>query len=222
MKNYKYLPWIVVLYVTMQLVSDVTAGKIIQLGGLVVSVTVLYFPITYIFGDVLTEVYGYAQARRVLWMVFFASVLAGIVYQLAVFLPPAMGFDAQPAYARVLGSVPRILVGGWLAVWLGGIVNNYIMAKMKVRMNGKQLWMRTIASTIAGEFVNTSVFYVVALYAVIPNNLLISSVLAGWWIKVAVEVLCTPLTYAVVGFLKKAEHEDVYDRDTDFNPLIVT
>lgn len=219
MKNFKYLGLITALYVTMQLVSDVTAAKIVQLWIFTISATVLYFPITYIFSDILTEVYGYAQARKVVWMVLGASVLSGLVYQLVVALPAASGFDGASAYARVLGSVPRILLGGWIAVWVGGILNDYVLAKMKVWTNGKHLWARTIGSTIVGEFANTVLFYSIALYAVIPNSLLFSSILSGWFLKVLVEIIFTPVTYAVVAKLKKAENEDCYDRQINFNPF---
>lgn len=221
MKSYKYLGLITTLYIAFQLISDVTAGKIVQLGIFTVSATVLYFPITYIFSDILTEVYGYAKARSVVWQALLASVIAGVIYQLVVWLPAAAGFDAADAYARVLGSVPRILIGGWIAVWVGGILNDYVMAKMKVWSNGKHLWLRTITSTIVGEGANTVLFYTIALYAVLPNNLLIASILSGWFLKVVVEVVFTPVTYYVVAKLKKAENEDHYDRDTNFNPLII-
>jgi len=219
MKQFKYLGLITALYITMQLVSDVTAGKIVQLWIFTVSATVLYFPITYIFSDILTEVYGYAQARKVVWMVLGSSVLAGMIYQLVVALPAASGFDGAPAFVRVLGSVPRILLGGWVAVWVGGILNDYVLAKMKVWTNGKHLWSRTIGSTIVGEGANTVLFYSIALYAVIPNNLLVSSILSGWFLKVMVEIVFTPVTYAVVAKLKKAENEDYYDRQTNFSPF---
>lgn len=221
MKSYKYLGLITVLYVVFQLISDITAGKIVQIGIFTVSATVLYFPITYIFSDILTEVYGYARARSVVWQALLASVLAGLIYQLVVWLPPAIGFDANDAYTRVLGSVPRILLGGWIAVWVGGILNDYVLAKMKVWMKGRHLWMRTIASTIVGEGANTALFYTIALYGVLPHNLLISSILSGWLLKTVVETVLTPVTYKVVGALKKAEDEDYYDTNTDFNPLIV-
>lgn len=219
MKQYKYLGLITALYITFQLVSDVTAGKIVQLGIFTVSATVLYFPFTYIFADVLTEVYGYAKARSVVWMVLFASILAGVIYSIVVILPPAVGFDANSAYARVLGQVPRILFGGWIAVWAGGILNDYVLAKMKIWTKGKYLWTRTIGSTVVGEGVNTILFYVIALYAVIPTNLLVASILSGWLLKVVVEVIMTPITYKVVARLKKAENEDYYDYETNFNPL---
>ncbi len=219
MKQHKYLEWIVMLYITMQIVSDVSAGKIIQLGILTVSATVFYFPFTYIFADILTEVYGYAESRRAIWKAFFCSVIAGLVFQVIVFLPPAMGFDANDAYTRVLGSVPRILIGGWIAVWAGAILNDYVLAKMKVWTNGKYLWARTIGSTVLGEGVNTILFYSIALYGVIPNELLVSSVLSGWFIKTLVEIVMTPVTYVVIKKLKKTEGIDYYDKDTDFNPF---
>ena len=221
MKQYKYLGLLLALYITFQLVSDISAGKIISFLGIPVSVSVLFFPVTYIFADLLTEVYGYARSRSVVWIVFFSSIIAGLVYQLVVYLPPIAGFDAGDAYTRVLGSVPRILLGGWIAVWVGGMLNDYVLAKMKVWTNGKYLWTRTIGSTIVGEFANTVLFFSIALYAVIPNNLLFASILSGWLIKVAVEVIFTPLTYYVVRKLKNLEGEDYYDRDTNFNPFII-
>ena len=221
MKTYRYLGIITTLYITFQLVSDVTAGKLVSLGGFPVSVTVLYFPITYIFADVLTEVYGYAQARRVVWQVVIASILAGMLYQIVVFMPPAAGFDANAAYVRVFSAVPRILIGGWMAVWAGGILNDYVLAKMKIWTSGRWLWTRTVGSTIVGEFANTVLFYSIALAGVIPTNVLVQAILTGWIIKVVVEVVFTPWTYYVCGKLKKLENEDYYDRDTNFNPFIM-
>ncbi len=221
MKNYRYLGLITTLYIAFQLISDVTAGKIVSIGIFTVSATVLYFPITYIFSDILTEVYGYTKARGVVWQALLASILAGLIYQIVVWLPPAVGFDANDAYTRVLGSVPRILLGGWIAVWSGGILNDYVLAKMKIWTNGKHLWARTITSTIIGEGVNTTLFYIIALYAVLPNNILISSILSGWFLKTLIEIIFTPITYLVVTKHKKSENEDYYDRDTNFNPLII-
>lgn len=221
MRQYKYIGILTTLYITFQLVSDVTAGKIISLGGFPVSVTVLYFPITYVFADVLTEVYGYSQARRVVWHVLLASVLAGLIYKLVAVLPPADGFDANAAYVRVLGSVLRILFGGWIAVWVGGILNDYVMAKMKIWTNGKHLWTRTVGSTVVGEFANTLLFYSIALSGVLPANVLYAAIMTGWIIKVVVEVVLTPWTYYVCNKLKKLENEDYFDLDTDFNPFII-
>ena len=218
-RTYRFYWPIVCLYVAMQLISDVTAGKIISLGGLPVSVTVLYFPITYIFADILTEVYGYSQARRAVWTVLLCSILAGLLYQVAVYMPPASDFDANEAYARVLGSVPRILLGGWIAVFAGEIFNDFVLAKMKVWTNGKHLWARTITSTVFGQLVNTALFYTIGLFGVLPTDLLVRSILTGWIIKTCVEVVMTPVTYTVVLNLKRIEQEDYFDRKTDFNPF---
>lgn len=220
-RGFRYLGWLTTAYITFQLVSDITAGKIVQLGAVSVSVTVLFFPITYLFGDVLTEVYGYARSRSVVWKVFFASVAAGALYQVAVWIPPAASFQGNEAYTRVLGSVPRILVGGWIAVWVGGVLNDYILAKMKIWTNGKYLWTRTIGSTIVAEFANTLLFYAIALYAVIPTRLLVAAIASGWLLKCSVEIVLTPWTYWVIGKLKRLENQDHYDRDTNFNPLII-
>ena len=222
MRQYRYLEIITVFYLTMQLASQVTAGKITTVFGIPVSVTVLYFPITYIFADILTEVYGYAQARRALWKVVVASVLAALTYEIAVFMPPARGFDADPAFRRVLGQVPRILVGGWIAVFAGEISNDYVLAKMKLLTKGRYLWTRTTGSTVVGELANTVLFYAIALWGVLPNKLLLQSILSGWIIKVVIEVAMTPVTYKVVAFLKRSESVDYFDSQTNFNPFTVS
>ena len=221
MGPYKYLPWLLVLNIAFQLISDITAGKIILLFGTGVSVTVLYFPVTYIISDIITEVYGYARARTILWMTMAASVLAGLVYQLVVFIPPAPFFEANEAYTSVFGIVPRILVGGWIAVFLGDIVNNYVLSKMKLATKGKHLWMRTIGSTIAGQAVNTACFYIIALYGVLPDDVMVRAIIAAWLIKVIVETIMTPVTYIVTNKLKQSEGLDVYDSDTNFSPFII-
>lgn len=220
-RRYKYLGLITALYITFQLISDVTAGKIISFLGFPVSATVVYFPLTYILSDVLTEVYGYRRARSVIWLVLLCSVLAGVLYQLVVVLPPASFFQHNDSYTTVFGQVPRILVGGWIAVFAGEICNSYVLAKLKIVCKGRMLWLRTISSTVVGQFVNTLAFYGIALSGVLPLSVLVEAVITGWLIKTAVEALFTPVTYWVVGFLKKAEDEDYYDRNTNFNPLII-
>ncbi|MCK5838229.1 MAG: queuosine precursor transporter [Bacteroidales bacterium] len=221
MKKFKFLGFLTCLYITFQLVSDVTAGKIIDFAGFPVSVTVLYFPVTFIFSDILTEVYGYSRARSVLWIVMICSITAGLVYSFVVLLPPASGFGENEAYRIVLGRVPRILIGGWIAIFTGDISNNYVLAKMKIWTKGKMLWTRTIGSTIVGQFVNTVIFYMVGLYGIIPNDILFEAIIAGWIIKVVVEAAFTPLTYFFVNRLKKIEKVDHFDRDTRFNPFIL-
>lgn len=217
--QYRLLTLFLTLNVTFQLISDATAGKIISLFGVSVSVTVLYFPVVYIISDVVTEVYGYAQARRILWYTLAASITAGLVYQVAVAVPPADFFESQEAYSTVFGVVPRVLIGGWLAVLAGDIANNFILAKLKVRMNGEKLWIRIISSTFVGQLFNTSVFYVVALSGILPTEVLLQAIIAGWLIKTAVEIVFTPITYWVIGIVKKIEGVDHYDRDTNFNPF---
>jgi uncharacterized integral membrane protein (TIGR00697 family) len=218
-RAYKVLGLITCLNIAFQLISDVTAGKLISLAGFTVSITVLYFPITYIISDILTEVYGFARARRVIWITLACSILAGLVYQIVAYFPPSPFFQNNQAYIDVFRSVPRILLGGWLAVFAGDISNNFILAKLKIVTKGKFLWARTISSTLVGQLANTAVFYVVALGGVIPNPVLVEAILAGWVIKTGVEVLFTPVTYAVVGWLKKFEGVDFYDTHTNFNPF---
>lgn len=210
---------LVLAYVTFQLISDVTAGKVVAVGPAVVSVTVIYFPVTYLISDILTEVYGYERARRALWLVMASSITAGLVYQLVVALPPGPGFDGNEAYVRVFGQVPRILAAGWVAVFVGDIANNYVLSRLKVMTQGRWLWLRTISSTIVGQGLNTAIFYVGALWGVLPSDTLISAILWGWCIKVAVEALLTPLTYAAVAFVKRREGIDVFDIKADYNPL---
>jgi uncharacterized integral membrane protein (TIGR00697 family) len=209
----------VIAYVTFQLISDVTAGKIIGLGPAVVSVSVLYFPVTYIISDVLTEVYGYERARRALWSVLLASITAGLIYQLVVSLPPGPGFTNNDAFSAVLGGVPRILLAGWIAVFVGDIANNFIMSRLKILTRGKALWLRAVASTLFGQSINTTIFYVGALYGVLPSNILVQAIVWGSLIKIAVEVLFLPLTYFVVARLKRHEGIDVYDQGADYNPF---
>lgn len=220
-RRYKYLGFITAMYITFQLMSDVTAGKIISFFGYPVSVTVVYFPVTYILSDILTEVYGYARARSVIWLVMLCSVLAGVFYQLVVAIPPASFFTNNDSYVTIFGQVPRILVGGWIAVFAGEISNSYVLAKLKIIFKGRMLWVRTIGSTIVGQFINTLAFYAIALSGVLPLSALVEAVITGWVIKTTVEALFTPVTYWVVGHLKRVENEDYYDQNTNFNPLII-
>ena len=218
-RTYRFLGLITVLYVTFQLISDVTAGKLIDVFGVPVSVTVLYFPVTYIISDVLTEVYGYARARQVLWMVLGASITAMLIYQVVAAIPGSAVFPHSEAYRVVFTQVPRTLAGGWIAVFAGDIANNYVMARLKVITKGRYLWVRTIGSTIVGQGLNTALFYLIALSGIIPFGALLIAILAGWVFKTLVEVIMTPATYWVCGLLKRVESEDYYDRDTNFNPL---
>src|SRR3990167_7215115 len=218
-KQYKYLGLLTALAITFKLLTDVTAGKLVQLGIFSISAATIFFPITYILADVFTEVYGYSKARSRVWLLLLCSVIAGIIYSIVAYLPPAIGFDANDAYVRVFSQVPRILVASWIAFFFGSIINDYVLAKLKIWTKGKHLWTRTIGSTIFGEGVDTILFFTLAFYAIIANSLLVSVVFSALFLKIAIEVVMTPITYKVIAKLKKVEGEDYYDTNTNFNPL---
>lgn len=215
-KEHKGLTWIFTVFLTFQLVSDVLAGRIMALGDVQVSVTVIFFPVTFIIGDVLAEVYGYAVARDMIWRVLWASVAAGLAYQSALLMPSSE--DQGRAYATVLGQVPRTLVGGWIAVFAGDITNACVMSRMKTLMRGQHFWLRAITSTVLGQGVNTSLFYAVALSGIISAQALLPAVLTAWGIKILVEVTCLPLTYMVVHVLKRGSSIEEIGPETDVFP----
>lgn len=219
---YKYYDLVMALFVTILLCSNVIgAAKVATVGGFTFGAGVLFFPISYIFNDVLTEVYGYARARKVVWAGFGAIIFASFMSWVIVTLPPADGWNDQPAYVTVFGQTPRIVFASLTAFFVGELSNSYVLAKMKIRTNGRYLWARTIGSTIVGEAVDSLVFYPVAFFGVWSNNLVLQVMVSNYIIKVAWEALVTPVTYKVVNFLKKAEHEDYYDFDTDFTPFSI-
>lgn len=182
---------------------------------------VLFFPISYLFGDILTEVYGYARSRKVIWAGFGAMIFASLMSIVITSLPAAktMSAEHQAAVQFIFGQTPRIVLASLLAFWVGEFVNSFVMAKMKVFMVGRFLWMRTIGSTILGEIADSAIFYPVAFFGTWSNEQLISVMIGNYFIKVMWEVLATPFTYLIVGFLKRAEGVDFYDTDTDFNPF---
>jgi len=224
LRTYKYYEFVMAAFVTVLICSNLIGpAKIVQLDWLpfAFGAGVLFFPISYVFGDVLTEVYGYARARRVIWAGFgglaFASVMASIV----VALPPAPFWENQKAYEIAFGATWRIAAASMLAYFCGEFVNSYVLARMKVLTAGRWLWTRTIGSTIAGEAVDSALFYPLAFYnsGLIPDEKLPAIMLAQFGLKVAVEVVFTPITYKVVSALKHSEQEDFYDRQTNFNPF---
>lgn len=219
--QFKFLNFITITYVTVLLVSNTTAGKIISLNGLTTDAATLFFPVVYIISDILTEVYGYAKARSVLWTVVYSQIIMSLLYALVVIMPPAAGFDANDSFSRVLSQIPRIVLGSLIAIFIGSILNDFIMAKMKILTKGKFLWTRTIGSTLVGQGADTIIFYLIAFYAVIPANLLATSILFTWITKVIIEVSMTPLTYALINRLKKEENLDTFDTRTNFNPFIL-
>ncbi len=219
---YKYYDLVMALFVTILLCSNVIgAAKVATLWGFTFGAGVLFFPISYIFNDVLTEVYGYARARKVVWAGFGAIIFASFMSWVIVSLPPAMGWNDQPAYETVFGQTPRIVFASLTAFFVGEFANSYVLAKMKVRTNGRHLWMRTIGSTIIGEGVDSIVFYPVAFLGVWDNQLVLTVMMSNYVIKVAWEALVTPVTYKVVGFLKRAEQEDYFDNKTNFTPFSI-
>lgn len=219
MKQYRYLTLLIVLSTTFRLATDATTAKLTTIGPFTFVAPLVFFPLTYLISDLLTEVYGYAQARRAIWYVFIASVLAGVLYQVVLLLPETAGFNNQESFIRVFGIIPRILIAGWLSVLTGSFLNDLVLAKMKIWTNGKYLWTRTISSTVVAELGDTLIFYPLAFYGSLPNGVILSAMISGWTVKVSIEVLLTPLTYWVVQKLKKIESEDYFDRDTDFNPF---
>jgi uncharacterized integral membrane protein (TIGR00697 family) len=218
--QYKYLGFLAGLNITFLLVSNFTAARIIPVFGVGVSVTLLYFPITYLIADILTEVYGYSQARSIIWLSVLCSVVGALVACGQLLVPPAPFFKDDAAYRQIFSSSPKIAVAGLVAILAGDFGNSYTLAKMKIWNKGSHLWLRFVASTLVGEGINTIIFYGVALYGILPNNVLVGSILIGWFGKTLVEVVMLPATYPIVRYLKKAEGIDYYDYTTNFNPFI--
>jgi hypothetical protein len=220
----KHSHWFVVLvalFITCLITANIIAVKLISIFGLVVPVAIIIFPISYILGDVLTEVYGYRQARRVIWLGFFCNLILVVAIWLGQLLPAASFWDGQTAYERILGYAPRILAASFLAYLLGEFSNSFVLAKMKIATNGRWLWTRTIGSTLVGQGLDSLVFITLAFVGTIPLAALVSAILTQWLGKSMYEAALTPLTYKVVNFLKRYEGLDVYDYDTQFNPLLI-
>jgi hypothetical protein len=226
-RQYRYYEFVMAAFVTVLICSNLIGpAKIAHLtlpvlGDVIFGAGVLFFPISYVFGDVLTEVYGYARSRRVIWAGFGALAFAAIMAAVVVALPPAPDWKNQPAYEIAFGSTWRIALASMIAYFCGEFVNSFVLAKMKIATSGRWLWTRTIGSTIFGEGVDSMIFYPLAFYGtgIIPDELLPRVMLSQFVAKVLVEVVFTPVTYKIVGFLKRAEQEDYYDRDTQFTPF---
>ena len=212
---------VVALFVTNLLISNVIANKAIELFGYPLQAADLIFPISYILGDVLTEVYGFKRARRVIWIGFGCNFFAMVAIQLGLHLPAHPDWHDQGAYEAILGNQPRILAASFCAYLVGEFVNSVVLAKMKVWMAGKHLWMRTIGSTVLGQGFDTVIFLSIAFYGIWPTELLLSVMFSQWLFKVCYEALATPFTYLVVNKLKRAEGIDVYDTGTRFTPFAV-
>lgn len=226
-RTYRYYELVMVAFVTVLLCANLIGpAKVAQLdlpwiGSVTFGAGVLFFPISYIFGDILTEVYGYARARKVVWAGFAALIFSSFMSFVVVSFPPAPGWGNQAAYETVFGQVPRIVLASLMGFWAGELVNSFVLAKLKVATNGRLLWARTIGSTVVGQGVDSLIFYSVAFYGVWQNDMLFTVMVTNYCIKCAWETLATPLTYRIVNALKRAEHEDYFDRDTDFNPFSI-
>lgn len=219
-RRFKYYDLVMASFVTILLCSNVIgAAKVCTVWGFTFGAGVLFFPISYIFGDILTEVYGYARARKVVWAGFGAIIFASFMSWVIVSLPPATGWNDQKAYESVFGQTPRIVFASLAAFFAGEFANSFVLAKMKIFTSGRYLWTRTIGSTIVGEGVDSIVFYPLAFLGVWETRLVVTVMISNYIIKVVWETLVTPVTYQIVGFLKREEQEDFYDYDTDFTPF---
>ena len=212
---------VVAVFVTCLITANIISVKLIHVFGLVLPAGILIFPVSYISGDILTEVYGYAEARRVIWLGFFCNFIVVIAAWLGKILPSASCWDAQLAYERILGFTPRLLGASFCAYLVGEFFNAFIMAKMKVITKGRWLWMRTMGSTLIGQGLDSMVFITLAFFGTVPSKVLALAVITQWLIKSGYEAAATPLTYVVVGFLKRRDGMDVYDFNTQFNPLLL-
>lgn len=219
-RPFRFFDFVMAAFVVVLVLSNVIgAAKLSSVGGYVFGAGILFFPVSYVIGDVLTEVYGYARARRCIWAGFGALVFLALMSWVVVSLPPAPGWEGQAAYEAVFGQVWRIVIASITAFWAGEFVNSFVLARMKVLTQGKALWTRTIGSTVVGQAVDSLIFYPVAFLGVWTTDQVLTVMVTNWAMKVAWEVILTPATYWIVGSLKRAEGVDVFDRDTDFTPF---
>jgi len=207
------------LFVTCLVISNVIAVKLVMVQGLVLPAGIVVFPLSYLLADVLTEVYGYRAARRVIWLGFFCNLLAVVAIWVGGLLPAAPFWDGASAYERILGATPRILAASFAAYLVGEFANTMIMSRLKLAMAGRHLWARAIASTLVGQGLDSAVFITIAFWGQMHLPILLGAVVTQWLVKSAYEALATPLTYAMVGFLKRREGIDTYDRGISFNPF---
>ncbi|WP_343528565.1 queuosine precursor transporter [Sphingomonas sp.] len=221
----RYFDFMMAAFVTVLLLSNVIGAEKVAkvdlpiIGNWPFGAGILFFPLGYLLGDILTEVYGYARARRCVWAGFAAMLFMALMSWVVVSLPPSPDWHGQAAYEQVFGQVPRIVLASVAAFWIGEFANSYVLARMKVWTQGRHLWTRTVGSTVVGQAVDSVVFYPLAFLGVWPLSQVIAVAVTNWALKVSWEVILTPLTYAAVGFLKKAEGFEVFDKGTDFTPF---
>jgi len=221
----RYSLWFVIsvaIFITCLITANITAVKLVNVFCFVFPAGIVIFPISYIFGDILTEVYGYRRSRLVIWLGFLCNLLVVVAICVGQVLPPASFWDGQAAYERILGYTPRLLFASFLAYLVGEFANSFVMAKMKIATQGRWLWTRTVGSTLVGEGLDSLVFMTIAFVGEIPMTVLALAIITQWLAKSTYEAAATPLTYAAVRFLKRREGIDVYDYDTRFNPLLLS
>ncbi len=219
-ERFKYLDLITGLFVAVLLISNIASSKIVEIWKFTFDGGTILFPLSYIFGDILTEVYGFRRSRRVIWIGFFCAALMSLTLGLVGLIKPAAGWEYQEAYMRILGQTPRIVTASLIAYFAGEFSNSFVLAKMKILTKGRWLFTRTIGSTIVGEGIDTVIFVIIAFLGVYPNDLVLLIIISNYIFKVSLEVVFTPLTYKIVGFLKRVEKVDWYDYRTNFNPFI--
>ncbi|MEM1239542.1 MAG: queuosine precursor transporter [Cyanobacteria bacterium P01_H01_bin.26] len=219
MRGFKHLDTITALFVTVLLISNVASTKIVDFGVFTFDGGTLLFPLSYIFGDILTEVYGYSRSRKVIWTGFIAALIMSVTFMVVGALPSAADWPHQAAYDQILGLTPRIVTASLIAYIAGVFSNSFILAKLKVVTQGRQLWLRTISSTLVGQVLDTAVFIAIAFWGLFPPSLMVTLIVSNYVFKCGVEILFTPVTYWLTGWLKREENEDFYDRSTNFNPF---
>ena len=217
--EYRFFDVLVALFVAVLLISNIASTKILTIWKFTFDGGTLLFPLSYIFGDILTEVYGFRRSRRVIWLGFFSALLMSLVLFIVQILPPAIDWTNQKAYETILGFVPRIVAASLLAYFAGEFTNSIILSRLKIFTKGRYLWTRTIGSTLIGEGIDTLVFCTVAFYGVLPASVFKAVVISNYIFKCAVEIIFTPLTYVIVGALKRKEKTDVYDYGIKYNPF---
>ena len=219
-RHFRYFDYVMAAFVAILLLSNlIGASKLATLGGYTFGAGILFFPVSYVIGDVLTEVYGYANARRCVWMGFAAMAFMAFMSWAVVTMPAADGWGGQAAYESVFGSTWRIVAASMIAFWAGEFVNSFVLAKMKILTQGKHLWSRTIGSTFFGQAIDSAIFYPIAFLGIWSNEQVLMVMVTNWLLKVVWEALLTPVTYAVVGWLKRREGVEVFDSGTDFSPF---
>lgn len=221
-KQYRFFDILVAIFVAVLLISNIASTKILTLWKFTFDGGTIVFPLSYIFGDILTEVYGFRKSRRVIWLGFISALLMSVVLYAVMLLPPANDWPNQKAFESLLGPVPRIVIASLIAYFAGEFSNAITLSVMKIRTQGRFLWLRTIFSTVIGEGIDTLIFCLIAFYGTLPGNVLWTVIISNYIFKCTVEIILTPLTYKIVHFLKKAEKTDVYDVGVKYNPFSIT